>query len=87
MTTGSASDLLWSLAVLSGWLAIICLVGGWYAGAKFQTFLKAPLSEEVEHLTHVWERRVDRWTALGLLTSGLSVLCIIGWLASEKMVQ
>jgi hypothetical protein len=87
MTTGSASDLLWSLTVLSGWLAIICLVGGWYAGAKFQTFLKAPLSEEVEHLTHVWERRVDRWTALGLLTSGLSVLCIIGWLASEKMVQ
>ncbi len=87
MATGSISDLLWIVALLAGWLAIICLVGGWYAGAKFQTFLKAPLSEEVEHLTQVWERRVDRWTALGLLMSGLSILCIIGWLVSEKFVQ
>jgi hypothetical protein len=87
VATGSISDLLWIVALVAGWLAIICLVGGWYAGAKFQTFLKAPLSEEVEHLTQVWERRVDRWTALGLLMSGLSILCIIGWLVSEKFVQ
>ena len=87
MATGSISDLLWIVALIAGWLAIICLVGGWYAGAKFRTFLKAPLSEEVEHLTHVWEKRVNHWTALGLLTAGLSILCIFGWLVSERFVQ
>ena len=87
MTTGSISELLWIVAICSGWLAIVCLVGGWYAGAKFQTLLKAPLSEEVEHLTHLWEKRVDRWMTLGFLMSGLSILCIIGWLVSEKFAQ
>jgi hypothetical protein len=81
------SHLLWIVAFVAGWMVIICLIGGWYAGAKFRTFLKAPLSEEVEHLTHVWERRVDRWRALGLLISGLSILFIIGWLVSEKLVR
>ena len=51
MATGSISNLLWIVALIAGWLAIICLIGGRYAGAKFQTLLKAPLSEEVEHLT------------------------------------
>ena len=87
MTPGSISDLLWIVALITGWLAILCLAGGWYARGKFRTFLKAPLSEEVEHLTHVWERRVNRWTALGLLISGLSILFIIGWLVSEKLVR
>jgi hypothetical protein len=87
VATGSTSDLLRIAAFLAGWLAIMCLVSGWYAGTKFRTFLKAPLSEEVEHLTHVWERRVDRWTTLGLLMSGLSILCAIGWLVSERFVQ
>jgi hypothetical protein len=49
--------------------------------------LKAPLSEEIEHQTHVWERRVNRWTALGFLMAGLSILCGIAWLVSEKFVQ
>jgi hypothetical protein len=75
------------LAILAGWLAILCLIGGWYSGMKFRTFLKAPLSEEVEHQTHVWERRFDRWTTLGFLMSGLSILCGIAWLVSEKFVQ
>jgi hypothetical protein len=87
LATGLITDLLWMVAFLSGWLAIICLVKGWYAGAKFQTLLKTPLSEEVEHLTHVWERRVDRWTTPGSLMSGLSILCAIGWLVSERFVQ
>jgi hypothetical protein len=73
------NDLLWILAVLAGWLAIGCLIGRCYSGAKFRTFLKATLSDEVEHLTHVWETRVNRWTALGFLLSGLSILCIIAW--------
>jgi hypothetical protein len=87
VATGSTGDVLWIVALTAGWLAIICLIGGWYAGTKFRTFLKAPLSEEVEHLTHVWERRVDRWATLGLLMSGLSILCAIGWLLSERFVQ
>jgi hypothetical protein len=37
--------------------------------------LEGSLSEEIEHLTHVWERRVNRWTALGFLMAGLSILC------------
>jgi hypothetical protein len=57
------------------------------SSAVFRAFLKAPLSEEIEHLTHVWERRVDRWTALGFLMAGLSILCGIAWLVSEKFVQ
>jgi hypothetical protein len=84
---GSINDLLWISAILAGWLAILCLIGGWYSGMKFRTFLKAPLSEEVEHQTHVWERRFDRWTTLGFLMSGLSILCGIAWLVSEKFVQ
>jgi hypothetical protein len=87
VATGSISDLLWIVALIAGWLAIICLFGASYAGAKFRTLLKAPLSEEVEHLTHVWEKRVDHWTTLGFLMSGLSILCIIGWLVSERFVQ
>ncbi|WP_204242494.1 hypothetical protein [Microvirga arvi] len=87
MTTGSITDLLWILALLAGWLAIIYLIGGWYAGTRFRTLLKAPLSEEVEHLTHVWEKRVYRWAALAFLMSGLSILCIISWLISKRFVQ
>jgi len=87
VATGLTSDPLWIVALLAGWLAVVSLVGGWYAGAKFQALLKSPLSEEVEHLTHVWEKRVDRWMTLGFLMSGLSILCIIGWLASEKFAQ
>jgi hypothetical protein len=49
--------------------------------------LEGSLSEEIEHLTHVWERRVNRWTALGFLMAGLSILCGIAWLVSEKFVQ
>ena len=87
MATGTIIDLFWVLAVLAGWLAVICLIGRWYSGAKFRTFLKAPLSDEVERQTHVWERRVNRWTTLGFLMSGFSILCAIGWLLSERFAQ
>jgi hypothetical protein len=72
---------------VAGWLAILCLAAGWYARGKFRTFLKSPLSDEVEHLTHVWERRVDRWTTLGFVLSGLSILGVIGWLVSGEFSQ
>lgn len=84
VATETTSDLFWVLAVLAGWLAVICLIGGWYSGAKFRTFLKAPLCDEVEHQTQVWEKRVDRWTALGFVLSGLSIFCVIGYLATGK---
>ena len=87
MATGSISHLLWIVALLAGWLGIICLIGGWYAGARFRTFLKVPLSEKVEHLTHVWGKRVDRWMALGFQMSGLAILCIIGRLIFERLVR
>lgn len=80
MTIGSLRDPLWYLAIIFGWLAIISLGGAWYAGRRFQALLKASLTEKVEHLTHVWERRVTRWTAAGLALSALSLLCLIVWL-------
>jgi hypothetical protein len=71
---------LWHLAIILGCLAIVSLGGAWYARRKFHAFLKAPLTEEAEHLTHVWEQRVTRWTATGLAFSGLSILCLVSWL-------
>ena len=82
MTAGSLRDLLWHLAIIFGWLALIPLGGGWYAHRRFRAFLKAPLTEEAEHLTHVWERRVTLWTATGFVLSGLSILCLMSWLIS-----
>jgi hypothetical protein len=87
MRTGSTRDLLWLLAVLSGWLAIIFLAGGWYARKRFHAFLKAPLSEEVEHQTHVWEARVSRWTILGSSMSVFSLLCLVALLVSGRAGQ
>lgn len=78
----SFRDVLWSSAILLAWLSIISLGGAWYARARFQNLLKAPLTDEVEHLTHVWERQVRRWTILGASMSGLSLLCVAGWLVS-----
>jgi len=79
VTIGSLRDPLWYLAIILGWLAIISLAGAWYAGRRFHALLKAPLTEEVEHLTHAWERRVIRWRAAGLALSGLSLLCLVFW--------
>ena len=80
MTVGALRDLFWYLALTSGWLAVILLGGGWYARRRLHAFLKAPLTEEAEHLTHVWERRVIRWTAVGLALSGISLFCLASWL-------
>lgn len=77
---GSFRDLLWYLTLTSGWLAIILLGSGWYARRRFHAFLKAPLTEEAEHSTHVRERRVTRWTGAGLSMSGLSIICLVSWL-------
>lgn len=78
MTAETFHDMLWNSAILTGWLAIISLSGRWHARRKFLALLKAPLTDEVEQLTHVWERRITRWTTLGLLMSGLSLLCFVG---------
>jgi hypothetical protein len=80
MTGGSLRGLLWYLALTFGWLAIILLGSGWYAHRRFLAFLKAPLTEEAEHMTHIWERRVTHWTTAGLALSGLSIICLVSWL-------
>ncbi len=85
MTAGSIRDLFWPLAIVSGWLAILMLGAAWHAGRKFRALLKAPLTEEVEHLTHIWERRVTRWRILGLAMSVLSILNLVSWLVSEAL--
>jgi hypothetical protein len=71
---------LWYLAVCSGWLAVIALGFGWHARRKFRALLKAPLTEEVEHMTHEWEKHVTRSTAAGFVLSGFSLLCFALWL-------
>jgi len=74
-------SLLWSGAVVLGWLAVLSLCGVWYARGRFHSLLKAPLDDEVEHLTHLWEHRIARWRTVGLVTSGLSILLFGSWLA------
>jgi hypothetical protein len=78
-----SADLLWYLAVLSGWSALIAQALAWSARKKFRALLKAPLTEEVEHMTHVSERQISRRTVFGFLLSGLSILCFGAWLASS----
>jgi hypothetical protein len=73
-------SLLWSGAVALGWLAVLSLCGVWYARGRFHSLLKAPLNDEVEHLTHLWEHRITRWRTIGLVTSGLSILLFVSWL-------
>lgn len=80
MTAERLRDLVWYLAIVFGWVSMSSLGCGWYARQRFQAFLKAPLSEEAEHLTHVGERRVTRWTRVGLSLAGLSILCLTSWL-------
>ena len=80
MTVGALRDVLWYFALTSGWLAIILLGSGWYARRRFHAFLKAPLTEEAEHSTHIWERRVTRWTAAGLSMSRIAIICLVSWL-------
>jgi hypothetical protein len=82
VTLGSLRELLWYLALAFGWLAIILLGSGWYARRRFHAFLKAALTEEAEHMTHIWERRVTHWTAAGLALSGLSIICLVSWLVA-----
>jgi hypothetical protein len=78
-----SADLLWYLAVLSGWSALIAQGLAWSARKTFRALLKAPLTEEVEHMTHVSERQIGRRTVSGFFLSGLSILCFCAWLASS----
>ncbi|WP_230532291.1 hypothetical protein [Microvirga roseola] len=80
MTGDDTPALMWNLAVLSGWLAIGALVLAWYARRRFHALLKAPLTEEVEHQTHIWEHHIPRWTSIGLWLAGLSLLSCAAWL-------
>jgi hypothetical protein len=80
VTAEHLRDLVWYLAFAFGWVSMISLGCSWYARQRFQAFLKVPLTEEAEHLTHVWERRVTRWTRIGLSLAGLSILCLASWL-------
>jgi hypothetical protein len=73
-------SLLLNIAVYSGWITVIAHGFAWYARRKFRALLKAPLTDEVENLTHLWERQIARWTATGHFMSGLSILCCIVWL-------
>jgi len=79
VTGESFHSTLWYGAIILGWLAIPLLGGVFYARRRFRALLKAPLTDEVELLTHLWERRISYWTALGLLMSGLSIICLVGW--------
>ena len=73
-------NLLWYVAVSMGWLAVMAHSLAWYAGQKFRALLKAPLSEEVEHKTRLWEQQIGPWRAMGLVMSGLSIFSFAIWL-------
>ena len=72
-------SLLWNIAVFSGWFAVIAHGLAWHARRSFKALLKAPLTDEVEHMTQVREWQITCWTAIGLFQSGFSVLCFVLW--------
>lgn len=78
-------NLMWDLAIIFGWLSPVVLAMGYYARKRFKALLKAPLTEEVEHQTHAWEHRVRRWTILGLLIPGISIICFIAWFVLSRL--
>jgi hypothetical protein len=82
----SLQNLLWNVAVVAGWLALIPLAGSWHARRRFRALLKDPLTEEVEHLTHLWEGRIPRWTHVGLFLASVSILCLVAWLVVRAIV-
>ncbi len=82
MTLEEFRTLSWASAILFGFASFIPLGMVQYARGKFRAMLKEPLNDEVEHLTHLWERRIGFWTFIGLSMSGFSILCFVLWLAS-----
>ncbi|MCB5175209.1 hypothetical protein [Microvirga lenta] len=85
MTFESFRDVLWTLSLLLGWLSVAALGGAWYAKEKFRALLKAPLTDEVERLTHLWEHRVGFLMKAGLSMAVLSVLSLAAWLVTETL--
>ncbi|MFC4174238.1 hypothetical protein ACFOYU_19675 [Microvirga sp. GCM10011540] len=85
MTFESFRDLLWTLSLLLGWLSVAVLGGAWFAKERFRALLKAPLTDEVERLTHLWEHRVGFLMKAGLSTAALSILCLAAWLFIETL--
>lgn len=80
MTSEYSGDFFLVLAIVLGWLAIVPLAMAQLARGRFRKLLKAPLTDEVERLTHVWEGRVQLWMALGIALSGASLACFAAWL-------
>ena len=70
----------WYLAVCSAWTSIAAHGFSWYARRRFRALLKAPLTEEIEHQTHRWERNIICSAPVGLTLSALSLLCFGVWL-------
>lgn len=85
MVVAQYRNLMWDLAVIFAWLSPFVIAMGYYSRHKFHALLKAPLTDEVEHQTHVWEHRVRRWTVLGLFVPGVSILCFVIWLVLSRM--
>jgi len=83
VTGGNVQNLLWGLAIVSGWLAILPLAGGGDAPRRVFVLLEAPLTGGGGTQAPVWERRSTGWTAVGLALAGLSILCFIGWLVLQ----
>lgn len=80
MTAEYSGDFFWTLAFLLGWLAVFMLAMAHHARRRFRQLLKAPLTEEVEHLTHLWEGRLKLWMTFGFLLSAVSLSCFAAWL-------
>lgn len=80
MTADYSGNFFLTLAFILGWLAVLMLVMAHHARGRFRRLLKAPLTDEVEHLTHLWEGRVTLWMGLGSLLSIASLACFGVWI-------
>jgi hypothetical protein len=73
---------LWYLAVGVALASVTVHGFNWYARRRFRHLLKAPLTEEVEQQTHLWERHIAISGPVGIGLSALSLLCFAGWLVA-----
>ncbi len=78
-------DLLWTGSTFLGWASVIALGIAWDAQVKFKALLHTPRSNELDMLP-AWERRSHFWRSIGIVTSGLSVLCFVIWIGLEIRV-
>ena len=78
LAVSDCGDLLSTGSTFLGWASVVALGIAWDAQAKFKALLQTSRSDELDMLP-AWERRSQIWRTIGIVTSGLSLLCFGLW--------